>query len=75
MSSRHLASFGVLVVVIAVESLAPVRLAGQAPAAAAQKPAATRTWAEPRTPGWKFVDQVSPRESASSGASAKYKLP
>ena len=47
MSSRHLASFGVLVVVIAVESLAPVRLAGQAPAAgaAAQKPAATRTWA------------------------------
>ena len=52
MSSRHLASFGVLVVVIAVESVAPVRLAGQAPAAgaAAQKPAATRTWAEPRTP-------------------------
>ena len=52
MSSQHLASFAVLVVVIAVESLAPVRLAGQAPAvgAAAQKPAATRTWAEPRTP-------------------------
>src|ERR1700682_72367 len=52
MSSRHLASFGVLVVVMAVESLVPLRLAGQAPAAgaAAQKPAATRTWAEPRPP-------------------------
>jgi len=46
MGHRFLASLGVLAVVIAVVSLAPVPVAGQAPTPAAK----TKTWTPPRTP-------------------------
>ena len=50
MSTRSLASLVTLVVVIVVLSLASAPLAGQAPAAAAKKSAASKSWTPPRTP-------------------------
>jgi hypothetical protein len=48
---RFLASIGVVAIVIAVVSLAPAPVAGQAPAPAAKKKTpATKTWTPPRTP-------------------------
>ena len=50
MRHRFLASMGVLAVMIALVSLAPVSVAGQAPAAPAKEATPAKTWTPSRTP-------------------------
>ncbi len=55
MTRSSLASVGILALVMAYVSLAPVRVAGQAPRAAANASSVTKTWTPPRTP-WGHPD-------------------